>query len=241
MFALGTLMNTAAIVAGGSAGLFFGNLLGRSKQESLKRTCGAATFMLGIAGAMEGMLRVSGESLVSGQAMMVVLSLALGTALGEVLNIELGFEKFGAWLKMKTGNARDSRFVDAFVITSLTVCIGAMAIVGAIKDGLQGDYSILAVKSVLDFIIVGVMASSMGRGCVFSAIPVFLFQGAITVLATLIEPIMTPAATASLSLVGSILIFCVGVNLIWDKRFAVANMLPALVFAVAAEYVPWLN
>ena len=240
MFALGTIINTAAIVAGGIAGLLFGNLLGQSRQESLKRVCGLATMFLGIAGAMEGMLALKDGGLVSGQAMLIVLSLAFGTALGEILNLELGFERFGAWLKVKTGNARDSRFIDAFVVASLTVCIGAMAIVGAIKDGLLADYSILAVKSVLDFIIIAVMASAMGRGAVFSAVPVFLFQGSITVLARLIEPIMTPAATTNLSLVGSILIFAVGVNLVWDKRFAVANMLPALIFAVAAEYIPWI-
>jgi hypothetical protein len=241
MFALGTIINTAAIVAGGTIGLFFGGLMGREKQQALKSVCGLATLFLGISGAMEGMLAVRGGNLVSGQAMLIVLSLALGTALGEILNIELGFEKFGAWLRNRTGNARDSRFIDAFVVSSLTVCIGAMAIVGAIKDGLLGDYSILAVKSVLDFIIIAVMASSMGRGAVFSAVPVLLFQGSITVLARLIEPVMTPAATANLSLVGSILIFCVGVNLIWGKKFSVANMLPAVVFAVLAEYVPGIG
>jgi uncharacterized membrane protein YqgA involved in biofilm formation len=238
MFALGTIINTAAIVAGGTLGLLFGGLMALEKQEALKRVCGLGTLFIGLAGAMEWMLHVEGGRLVSGQAMMVVLSLAFGTALGELLNIELGFERFGAWLKHKSGNARDSRFIDAFVVSSLTVCIGAMAIVGAIKDGLLGDYSILAVKSVLDFIIVAVMASAMGRGAVFSAIPVFIFQGSITVLARLIEPVMTPEATANLSLVGSILIFAVGVNLIWGKRFSVANMLPAVVFAVLAEYVP---
>ena len=238
MFALGTIINTAAIVAGGVAGLLFGNLLSPGKQESLKRVCGLATMFLGIAGAMEGMLFISDGRLVSGQAMQIVICLALGTALGEALNIELGFEKFGAWLKEKTGNSRDSRFIDAFVVASLTVCIGAMAIVGAIKDGLTGDVSILYVKSVLDFVIIAVMASAMGKGAVFSAIPVLIFQGSITALARLIEPVMTQSATASLSLLGSILIFAVGVNIVWGRKFAVANMLPALVLTVLAEYMP---
>lgn len=166
------------------------------------------------------------------------LCLAIGTIIGELLNIENGFERFGVWLKQKTGNAKDPLFVDAFVTASLTVCIGAMAIVGSIQDGMLGDYSTLAVKSVLDFIIIAIMTCSMGKGCAFSAIPVFVFEGLITLLARLIAPVITDSAIASLSLVGSILIFCVGVNLVWGKKFRVANMLPAVILAVLMEYLP---
>ena len=138
-----------------------------------------------------------------------------------------------------TGNGGDNGFVNAFVTASLTVCIGAMAIVGAIQDGILGDYSTLAVKAVLDLIIIAVMTSSMGKGAVFSAIPVFLFEGAVTLLARLVSPIMTELAIAYLSLIGSVLIFCVGVNLVWGKTLRVANMLPAVVLAVLAAYLPW--
>ena len=171
--------------------------------------------------------------------MLVVLCLAFGTIIGEMIGIENGFERFGEWLKMKTGNSGDKQFVNAFVTASLTVCIGAMAIVGAIQDGISGDYSTLAVKAVLDFIIVAVMTSSLGKGAAFSAIPVLLFEGSITLLARLIAPIMTETAVAYLSLIGSVLIFCVGVNLVWGKKVRVANMLPAVVFAVLAAYLPW--
>ncbi|HAL60383.1 MAG TPA: DUF554 domain-containing protein, partial [Sarcina sp.] len=133
------------------------------------------------------------------------------------------------------------RFVDAFVTCSLTVCIGAMAIVGAIQDGILHDYSILAVKSVLDFIIVAVMTSSMGKGCAFAAVPIFLFEGSITLLARLIAPVMTEAAISNLSLIGSILIFCVGLNLVWGKKVRVANMLPAVLLSVLAAYLPGLH
>ena len=127
--------------------------------------------------------------------------------------------------------------MDAFVTASLTVCIGAMAIVGSIQDGILGDYSILAAKAVLDLIIILVMTCSMGKGCIFSAIPVAVFQGSITALAGLIRPLMTEAALGNLSMIGSILIFCVGVNLVWGKKLKVANMLPAVVFAVAAAFL----
>ena len=239
MTELGTIINSAAIVAGGLIGHFSGKLFKEAQQDSLTKTCGVSVMFIATAGAMQGMLSVEGGKILGGKSMLVVLALALGTILGELCKIEKGFERFGEWLKKKTGNSGDSQFVNAFVTASLTVCIGAMAIVGAIQDGIKGDFSTLAVKSVLDLIIIAVMTSSLGKGCVFSAIPVFVFEGLITLLARLISPLMTELAIAYLSLVGSILIFCVGVNLVWGKKFRVANMLPSVVFAVIAAYLPF--
>ena len=113
-----------------------------------------------------------------------------------------------------------------------------MAIVGSIQDGLTGDYSILATKAVLDLIIIMVMSSSMGKGAAFSAIPVAVLQGSMTALAGLMRPVMTEGALANLSLVGNVLIFCVGINLVFGKRVKVANLLPAIVIAVAAAFLP---
>ena len=241
MIGLGTLLNSASIVLGGLIGHFTGKLFQPSQQEALSRACGVSVLFLGIAGAMEGMLRIENAAVTSCRSMLVVLCLALDTIAGELLGIERGFERFGAWLKAKTGNSGDAGFVNAFVTASLTVSIGAMAIVGAIQDGLLNDHSTLVVKTVLDFLIVAVMTSSMGRGCAFSAIPVFVFEGSITLLARLIAPVMTDRAVAYLSLIGSVLIFCVGLNLVWGKKVRVANMLPAVVLAVLAAYLPWFN
>lgn len=239
MIGLGTIINSAGIVAGGVIGHFTGKLFRPEQQDSLNKACGVSVLFIAIAGAMEGMLKVSGSDLSSGKSMLVVLCLALGTILGELIGIEQGFERFGEWLKRKTGNSGDGGFVNAFVTASLTVSIGAMAIVGAIQDGLLGDYSTLAVKAVIDFIIIAVMTSSMGKGAMFSAIPVFVFEGCMTLLARLLSPIMTPTALSYLSLVGSVLIFCIGVNLVWGKKLNVANMLPAVILAIGAAYLPW--
>ena len=239
MIGLGTIINVAAIVAGGLTGHFTGKLFREEQQESLTKACGISVLFIAISGAMQGMLQIDGGRLVSGKSMLVVLCLAIGTVFGELLGIENGFERFGEWLKEKTGNSGDKQFVNAFVTASLTVCIGAMAIVGAIQDGIMGDYSTLAVKSVLDFIIIAVMTSSLGKGSAFSAIPILIFEGSITLLARLIAPFMTDPAVAYLSLVGSVLIFCVGVNLVWGKMIRVANMLPAVLLAVLASYLPW--
>lgn len=239
MAGLGTIINSAAIIVGGVFGLLFGKILNERIQNSLQKASGICVLFIGIAGAMEGMLKLSGSSLSAGRSMLIVASLALGALVGEILNIEHGFERFGEWLKIKTGNAKDKSFVEGFVTASLTVCIGAMAVVGSIKDGISGDYSILATKAILDFIIIMVMTCSLGKGCIFSAIPVAVFQGLMTALARLIKPLMTDGALANLSLIGSILIFCVGVNLVWDKRIKVANLLPSLVFAVAIAFLPF--
>jgi len=184
-------------------------------------------------------LRIDGGTLLSGRSMLVVLCVTLGTFIGESIGIESGFERFGEWLKRKTGNNRDREFVSAFVTASLTVCIGAMAIVGAIQDGLTRNWSTLAVKSVLDFIIIAVLTASLGKGCVYSAIPVFLLEGAVTLLARFVAPVLTELAVAYLSLIGSVLLFCVGQNLIWGKKARVANMLPAVLLSVAAAYLPF--
>ena len=239
MVGLGTVINSAAILLGGLIGHFTGRLFKQEQQQSLTMACGVSTLFIAIAGAMQGMLNIDGSTLVSGKSMLVVLCLAIGTVIGELIGIEAGFERFGEWLKRKSGNDGDKQFVNAFVTASLTVCIGAMAIVGAIQDGLSGDYSTLAIKSVLDFIIIAVMTSSLGKGAAFSAIPILLFEGGITLLARLVAPVMTPVAAAYLSLIGSVLIFCVGVNLVWGKKVRVANMLPAVILAVIAAYIPW--
>ena len=238
MYGLGTIINTAAIVAGGAGGALFGRFLKENVQDTLTKVCGVSTLFIAITGALEQMLTVENGAIVCHGAILVIGCLTIGAVIGELLNLEGAFERFGEWLKQKTGNARDKRFVDAFVTASLTVCIGAMAIVGSIEDGISGDYSILATKAVLDFIIIMVMSCSMGRGAIFSAIPVAILQGSITVLAGLLRPVMTVGALANLSMVGNVLIFCVGINLIWDKKVRVANLLPSIVAAVIAAFLP---
>lgn len=239
MIGLGTIINVAAILIGGAAGMLLGRSVKVRYQDILMSAVGICVLFLGVAGTMEQMLTVAGGKLSSGGSMMMIFSMAIGALLGEWMNIEEKMERFGKWLKTKTGSNGDNSFVDAFVTTSLTVCIGAMAIVGSIQDGIYGDYSILAAKAILDMIIVFVMTVSMGKGCIFSAIPVGIFQGIVTFLARLIEPLMTEAALSNLSLVGSVMIFCVGLNLVWGKKVKVANFLPAIVVAVAWSFAPW--
>lgn len=236
---LGTLINCAGVIGGGILGMMIKKGLSERFQNILIQAVGLCVIFLGISGTLTQMLTVDGGVIVSGGTMMIIFSLALGALLGELLNIEKHTEEFGEWIKVKTGSGSDGSFVDGFVTTSLTICIGAMAVVGAIQDGITGDISMLCAKAVLDAIIVFVMASSMGKGCIFSVIPLGLFQGGITLLSRVIEPLLTPQAVSNMSMVGSMLISCVGVNLMFQKKIKVANMLPALVFAVACAFLPF--
>ena len=237
MVGFGTILNTLAILAGGILGGLFGKFLNENVQDGVTKACGISTLFIGVSGTLEKMLSVENGVVVSSGSMLIIACLVIGGIAGELLGIEDGFERFGSWLKIKSGNAKDKGFVDAFVTASLTVCIGAMAIVGSIADGLTGDYSILATKSILDLVIITVMSCSLGKGAVFSAIPVAILQGSITALAGLLRPIMTAAALNNLSLVGNVLIFCVGVNLVWGKKVKVANLLPGIVVAVVAALI----
>ena len=178
-------------------------------------------------------LQVENGALATRGTMLLIFSLVIGCILGQMLDIEAQMEKLGIRLKAAVRIKNDNRFVEGFVTTSLIICIGAMAIVGAMEDGLSGDSSTLIAKAVLDFALVVILASTYGVGAVFSAIPIFVYQGAITVIAAMFGAVISDQLIAELSFVGSALIFCVGVNLVREKTFRVANMLPAIILAVA--------
>ena len=235
---IGTIVNTAAVLAGGVCGHLFGKLLKPRFQQTLTMACGVSTLFLSVAGALRYMLPLDEKSLPGGGSMLVIACMALGGLIGELINIEQGFARFGEWLKRKTGSARDQNFVNGFLTASLTTCVGAMTIVGSLQDGITGDWSILGAKSILDLVMVMVLTSSLGKGCVFSVIPIFVIEGGLTLAAGWIKPLMTELAMCYLSTVGSVLIFCVGVNLVWGSKIRTANLLPAVVLAVAAAFLP---
>ena len=239
---LGTIINVCCIVAGGLVGLVGKRFISQQLQDALLKACGLSVIFLGLGGSLEKMLTVATAAdgtvvLSSGGTMMILVSLAAGSAIGEAIDLDARFEALGSWLREKTGSSEDATFVDGFVTASLTVCIGAMAIVGSIQDGISGDYTILALKGAIDAVCICAMAASMGKGVIFSALPVGAWQGLVTAASTLLQPVMTQAALDNLGLVGSILIFCVGVNLIWPRTFKPANMLPAVFIAAAWAFV----
>ena len=238
MYGLGTIINVVAIIIGGLLGLWFGRFIKDRHRDTLCKACGLSVIFIGAAGTLKGMFGVTNGKIISSGDFLIIGCLCLGGLIGEIINIEGGFERFGAWLKKKTHSTKDGNFIEGFVTASFTVCIGAMAIVGSINDGIYGDYTILATKSILDFIILMVLSASLGKGAIFSAIPVAILQGGVTALSLLIKPIMTDTALLYLSVVGNILIFCVGINLVFGKKIKVANLLPAIILAVACAFIP---
>lgn len=237
MFGLGTIINCSAIIIAGIAGMVFGNHLKESMQNTLMKADGVAIIFIGIAGGLSKMLVIKSGSIETTGTMMII-SLSFGAVIGELLDLDGKMTHFGEWLKIKTGNAKDHKFVDGFVTASLTVCIGAMAVVGSIEDGVHGNHSILFAKAILDFVIILVMSATLGKGCLFAFVPVGLFQGIITLLSSMISPYITASAMSALSFIGSILIFCVGVNLVFDTKIRVANLLPALIVACICTVFP---
>lgn len=233
MIGIGTIINALACALGGLAGVFFGHLLSENMQEMLMKSSGVAVIFLGMSGTLQGMLTVSAEGTLATQgSMLLVFSLVLGGIVGEWLDIESAMERVGEYLRRKLKTGQDSRFVEGFVHASLIVCVGAMAIVGPIQDGLTGDYSMLLAKSVLDAVIIMVVAASFGVGACFCALPILVYQGSITLLATLLNQFMTPDMISGLSYIGSALIFCVGLNITFGKKFRVGNMLPAMLVPI---------
>lgn len=233
MRGLGTLVNFLAVIAGSGLGLLFKSGLKQRFHEILIQACGLATLFIGLGGAMTGLMKLSEKgTFETTNTMLLVFSLVIGGLIGELLQLETHMENLGGKLKSLLKANNDSQFVDGFVTATLVICVGAMAIVGSIRDGLTGDYTMLFAKAILDFIIVMVFASSMGIGVMLSAIPLLIYQGAITMSAVLISQYMDDTLILYLSCIGSVLIFGVGVNLIFGKKLRVGNLLPAILIPV---------
>ena len=237
MLGLGTIVNTVAVIAGSLFGALVGRGISERISSSLMKAIGCATIFIGSSGALSEMFALTPDGISTRGIMLLCISLAVGTVIGELLKIEEHLEGLGDRIrKTKLFASSKGNFTEGFVTATLVVCIGAMAIIGPMKDALEGDLSILYTKSILDFISTMIFASTLGIGVMCSAVPMFLYQGAFTLFAGLVEPYLYTLGdgnlVGNLSLVGSVLIFGVGVNLAFGKRLKVGNMLPALLVPV---------
>ena len=235
MIGLGTIVNTVAVILGGLLGLLLKNGIAKRFENILMQALGLATIFIGAGGVLKYMLVPESGAMSTRGTMLLIFSLVIGCLLGQWLDIEAKMEALGVKLKAAARIKNDNRFVEGFVTASLIVCVGAMAIVGAMQDGLSGDSSMLIAKALLDFALITILSSAYGLGPLFSALPIFIYQGAITVIAALFGAVISDALIETLSFVGSALIFCVGVNLVREKTFRVANMLPALLVPILRE------
>lgn len=225
---MGTIINVAAVILGGIVGRFINAGAIKKHEDSLMCALGLCTLFIGISGVLSKMLVINEGSLETRGTMLIIFSMVLGTLAGEILGIEDHLAHLGERIKKAVGASHDARFVESFMANMLVICIGAMAIIGSLQDGLTGDFSMLAAKSALDCVITLIFASTMGIGAAFAAIPLGIYQGSITLLARFIEPFLSTALISDLSLMGSVLITGVGINLIFNKGIRLANMLPAI-------------
>lgn len=237
MRGLGTIVNVLAIIAGGSLGLLIKGGLKQKMQDTFMQACGLATIFIGICGTLSGMFTVNNGKIETTGTLLLICSLVIGGLIGEAIDLEEKMDHLGEKLKVLVKVQNDSKFVDGFVTAALVVCVGAMAVVGSIQDGLTGDPPMLYAKALLDGIIVLVFASVFGVGAIFSALPLGIYQGLITLGAVLIAPYLTNTLISELSYIGSALIFGVGINISFGKKFKVGNLLPAIFIPVFYEMI----
>lgn len=241
MKGLGTIINIVTILIGAAIGMVLKGGLPKRFEKTVKSAAGLSTIIIGITSTLSEMFSVSSDGTIStNNIMLMVISLVIGAIFGEAIDIEEKLERLGNFCKSKAGFlAKDNpKFVDGFVSTSLLFCVGAMAIVGSIQDGLVGDYTILTAKAVLDGVMSVVLAASLGSGVFLSVITVGVYQGGITLLASLLEPVMTDVLISHMSLVGSVLVLGIGFNLLFDKKVVkVGNLLPAVLLPVFYQIV----
>mgnify|MGYP000951160641 FL=1 len=234
MIGLGTIANTIAVIIGGCIGLFLKKGIKKSLQDSLLQAMGIAVLFIGIGGTLSQMLVFKDGHLETTGTMLMIFSLLIGTLIGEIINIEAKLEKLGEIARKILHADEQSKFVDAFVTVTLVICIGAMAIIGALQDGLSGDYNSLLTKAILDSVICMVFASTMGAGVLLAALPLFIYQGLITLCASFISPYLTTAMINDICYIGNILITIIGINLTFNNiiHIRVGNMLLALIVPV---------
>lgn len=230
MTGLGTIVNVIAVIIGATVGLLIKGGLSKRFEETITMAIGLSTMFIGLSGALAGLMTVQGTTVATQDTMLMIGSLIIGSLLGEWIDIESHLEQAGIWCKSKVparGDKNDT-FVEGFVTSSLIFCVGAMAIVGALEDGLSHNYSTLFAKSVMDGVMAIVFTASLGIGVYFSAFAVLIYQGSITLLAGFVRPFLSDAVISQMSCIGSILIFALGINLIFNRKIKIGNLLPAM-------------
>lgn len=227
MIGIGTIVNVVAIIAGAVAGSLIRGGLPEKFKNIIMQGVGLAVLLIGLSGALQGLFTVAGNGLERQFVMLMIFSMVIGGITGELLQIEARLEKIGQWFEKKFSRS-ESTFAQGFITASLVYCVGAMAIVGALEDGLTGDATTLFSKSILDGVTAVIFAAGMGMGVALSALPVLAYQGGITLLAGAMRPFLTVTVIHQMSLVGGILIFAIGLNLLEVTRIKVGNLLPAI-------------
>ena len=222
---MGTVINAIAIVIGGALGLLFRKGFPERVSQTALQVMGLFSMVVGLTMAIQGK-----------ELILVLISLVLGAVLGELINIEGRLDKLGSSLEKRL-QLKEKTSAKGFIYTSLLFCVGSMAIVGSITDGLKGDHSILVTKAMMDGIISIPFAASMGIGVLGSSVPILLYQGGLTLLAWKLQSFFTPSMIGELTSVGGVIVMGIGINILGLQKVRVASLIPALPLIILVLYL----
>lgn len=222
---MGTIINVGAIILGGLIGLILRGRFPERITQTALQVMGLFTILVGIQMALQGQ-----------EPILILISLASGAILGEIIRIEDGLEHLGKWIETQLKVTEGSP-AKGFIYASLVFAVGSMAIVGSIADGVKGDHSILVTKSMMDGIISIPFAAGMGPGVLGSAVTILVYQGSLTLLARGLQSFFSPAVITELTAVGGILVIGIGINILGLQKIKVANFLPALAIIIALTLI----
>ena len=216
---LGTIVNTIAVIIGAGIGMFLKKGIPDKLADTMMKGLGLCTLFLGISGSLDGQ-----------NSLIMIISIVTGALIGEGIDLDAKLNQLGNWLenKFKSKDGGKVSIAEGFVSASLLFCVGAMTIVGSLQSGLQGNHEMLFNKSMLDFVAAIIFASSMGIGVMLSAAFVLVYQGAITLLAQWVAPVLSDVVIAEMNCVGSVIIIGIALNLLGITKLKVMNYVPAI-------------
>jgi uncharacterized membrane protein YqgA involved in biofilm formation len=228
MLAKGSIVNAVAVIAGALLGMLIKGKLSERFKTIIMQALGLAVVIIGLSGTLSSIFKVSSDgALENNNIMIMIIFLVLGSIIGEAIDIEKKLNRFADFVQKKLPGS-EGNFSVGFVTATLLFCVGAMAIVGSLEEGLTGNGDTLYAKSILDGTSSIIFSATLGIGVIFSAVPVLLYQGSITLLAGTLKPLLTPEVINQMSLVGNILILGIGLNILKIRTIKVGNMLPAV-------------
>lgn len=230
----GTLVNCAAVIIGGLIGLLLKKGIKENYAQSINKSLGLAVLVIGINGVIANMFTAQNGKLSSSGELLLIVFLVVGTLIGELLKLDDRFNRFCVKVDSKFKNGG---FASGFVNGTLLFCVGAMAIIGSINDGLTGDSSVLFVKSALDFVSAIIFGSTLGFGVVFTFIPLLIYQGGISLLAGTLSDILQGELLEQVCTVGYAIIMAIGFNFFLEKKFKTLNMMPAIFLPIIYHYI----
>lgn len=231
----GVFVNVLTVLAGSTCGLLFRKAIPRKVSDKVMAALGLCTVFLGVDSMID-------PDYGGALPLIIIVAMVLGTLVGALLRIDDGISRLGTWVEGKFSRTQKGTVAQGFVTASLVFCVGSMTVVGSLQAGLEGDYTLLLTKSLLDLISSSMLAASLGIGVLFSALFVLVFQGGLVLLSGVLQPVLTAGAVDAMVCAGGLMMVALGLNLLGATKLKVADYLPALVFAPALWWLwNWLS